>query len=463
MKICRNNSRRPIIARCCAIVLASFSLVGSGGTAAAARNATGGHVQVARSLYLSLHRNRVVSSRKVLLSARLVLPHADTVLLESDGSYAPIGTDAASSISICVDGRPVSNESTTDWRGGFDVVAHSFDAIGATSLPAGSHTVELVGVALAGSFTVDALSNLSVFVHPAQNVLMSQLPAQPGPFDFTTLGDVGPDLPHTPLVQLPTDVTQPTVALGSGSERRVGPENGDGMLGIYLDGQHPGTSHSLWTVNDLCICAETEAPLFTHALLQGTTHASTVSLDATEFPWSRAQGENPGVFTVQPRATLVVLNGGLHAVGAAQSLLRSFPDLAGTVYDHWCIGSNQGWPGCPTVGSAVPIAKATISIAAGRPGVVMLLAKARVSGDESDPGGTATLWITVDGKPRGSIGLQQLAAPSGESGRTITASYLAAGNAHLRPGRHTIRVYAKADGAFIHLAYLRDVPLVWFD
>ncbi len=422
-----------------------------------------GHGQVGRSLYHSLRKNRIVSGRRVLLSAKLDLPKPDSVFVESDGSYAPIGAESAASVYIQLDGRAVSNESSIDWRGSFDVVAHSFDAIGATIVPAGSHRVELVGVSLAGSFTVAATANLSVFVHPAQNVMASALAAQAGPFDFTTFGDVGPDLPHTPLVQLPDDVTQPTVALGSGSERRVGPKNGDGMLGIYLDGQHPGTTRSLWTVNDLCICAEIEAPLFTHALLQETSHASRVSLDATEFPWGRTQGENPGVFTVQPSGTLVVLNGGFHAVGAAQSLLRSFPDLAGTVYDHWCIGSNQAWPDCPTVGSAVPIARATFTIASAQPGVVMFLAKARVSGDESDPGGTATLWITVDGQRRGSTGLQQLAAPSGESGRTITASYLAAGRAHLRPGRHTIRVYAKARGAFIHLAYLRDVPLVWFD
>jgi len=40
---------------------------------------------------------------------------------------------------------------------------------------------------------------------------------------------------------------------------------------------------------------------------------------------------------------------------------------------------------------------------------------------------------------------------------------LAAGGHHLRPGKHTIRVYGRADGTFLHLAYMHDVPLIWFD
>ncbi len=153
----------------------------------------------------------------------------------------------------------------------------------------------------------------------------------------------------------------------------------------------------------------------------------------------------------------------MQLVGAAKSLLQSFPTEVGTVSDGWCIGSSSGWPGCPPAGSDVLLAQTTISVPDGHPGVVMLLAKTRVQGDDSDPGGTARLWITVDGTPRGSVGVQQLAAPFSVSQRTISASYVAAGDERLRPGKHLVRVYGRANGSFIHLVYLRDLPLLWFD
>jgi hypothetical protein len=354
------------------------------------------------SLYVSLAEERSVSKRTVLLSTRLDLPKADAVFLNADGTYAPTSSEAAASVYVQVDGARVSNLSTIDWRGSVDPVRHSFNAVGVVSLVAGGHIVELVGEPLAGSFTVSASSNLSVLAHPAQTAVASELKAQAGPFDYTTIGLLGPDLPHAALVALRADVTRPTVALASGTGRRAA-HDGDGMLGIYLDGQHPGPAASLWTVNDICTCAEVEAPLFTHALLTGGGRSSSVSLDATEFPWSvpPPAREDPAIFTVQPSATLVVLNGGMALAGAAKSLLQFFPNDVGTVSDGWCIGSNSAWPGCPSVGSSVLLARTTISVPANHPGVVMLLAKTRVQGDDSDPGGTARLWITVDGAPRG--------------------------------------------------------------
>jgi hypothetical protein len=399
-----------------------------------------------------------------LLSEVISLRRADTVLVETDGTFAPASAEAAAAVYVQVDGVRVSNLSTIDWRGSVDPVRTSFDAVGLASVAAGSHTIALIGDPLAGSFTVGASADLSVFVHPAKHAAMSQLGAQAGPFDFTTLGLTGPDLPHTPLVQLQADAAGPIVALGSGTARSAG-HDGDGMLGIYLNGKHPGPASSLWTVGDLCTCAAVQEPLFTHALLPATQPGSTVSLDATEFPWTLPGPplENPAIFTVQPSATLALLNGGMQVVGKASSLLPDYPDEAGTVSDGWCIGSSSGWPDCPPVGSDVLLAQATISIPRTNPGVLMMLAKTRVSGDSSDAGGTARLWITVDEKPRGSVGIQQLAAPFSVSSRTLTASYLAAGSERLAPGKHVIRAYGRADGSFIHLVFLRDLPLLWFD
>jgi hypothetical protein len=117
----------------------------------------------------------------------------------------------------------------------------------------------------------------------------------------------------------------------------------------------------------------------------------------------------------------------------------------------------------PAVGTDVPLAAATLDLPAGHDGVVMFLAKTRVQGDLADAGGTASLHLALDGRPVGSIGVQQLAAPDGASQRTVAASYLAAGDQALAPGRHTVVVYGRADGQFKHLAMVKDLNLIWFD
>jgi hypothetical protein len=419
-----------------------------------------------RSIYRALSAEREVHERTVLLSARLSLSRPDSVFVETDGTFAPLSHDAAATIFVQVDGRPVTNESAIDWRGSAVPVRHSFNAVGATRLAAGRHTVELVAEPLAGTFSVSGASNLSVFVHPARRVASARLGDAAGPFDFTSLDRRGDAIPHSQLVAIPADVRQPVVALASGTARVAGP-NGDSMLGIYLDRHHPGPGRSLWTVNDLWQGAELEGPVFTQAFLAGGRAKSTVSLDATEFPWRSAppffQDDNTVVYSVQSTAALAVLAGGLRVAGAGGPALPGFPDQADSAWDFACIGATSPWPGCPRTGENVLIGVGSFAVPRRHPGVVMLAAKARVQGDGADPGGKATLWITLDGVPRGSIGVQELRAPAGIGQRTISASYLATGKLALRPGRHVVRVYGRADGEFVHLTLSRDLPLVWFD
>src|SRR6266508_2184259 len=131
--------------------------------------------QLARSLYLSVSKDRRVHERTVLIAAQLDLPKPDTVFFESDGTFAPAVSNSAASVFIRVDGTRVSNVSTVDWRRSVEPVRHSFNAVGVASLVSGRHTVALVGQPLAGAFTVGASSNLSVLVHPAQHVRASEL------------------------------------------------------------------------------------------------------------------------------------------------------------------------------------------------------------------------------------------------------------------------------------------------
>lgn len=442
---------------CCCILAASSTAAPQTGATIPSSTA-----QQLASVYRSLPRDTTVGGRQVLIAAHVTLARTDSVLVESDGDATPVGAGADAELSIEVDGRRVSNVSAIDWRQSVDPVELSYDAVGAAQLSAGTHTVDLIGDAAAGTFSVPAGANLSVFVHPAPAVQSAAIDATAGPFDFTTLGDVGPDLPHTPLASIQPSAAGALVALGSADSESDG-HDGDAMLGLYLDGSHPGPASSMWTTSDTCTCAETTAPQFTQALLNGTPR-STVSLDATEFPWTLPgpASEDPAIYAVPQGGNLVVLSGLTGLSGRADSVLPYFADQRGTVSDVSCVASTPGWPGCPSIGTNVLLARTAVYAKGPGPAVVMFTAKTREQGDGSDAGGTAKLWITVDGVPRGSTGVQQLVSPFSVSQRPITASYLAAGANALAPGLHTIAVYGRADGSFVHLAYLRDLPLVWF-
>jgi len=275
-------------------------------------------------------------------------------------------------------------------------------------------------------------------------------------------------VPHRTVAAVAMSSVNPLVALASASTDGAG---GDAMLGIYRQHRRPSNASSLWTVNDMCRCAEILGPLFTHALLRGGRH-STVSLEATEYPWNQPGippvGEDTAVYEVRRSATLVVLGGGMRVVGRATSARPGYPDLWESVWDWSCIGSDGpvGAPdggNCSLVGSDVLLAKAGFSVPRDHPGVVMFVAKTRVQAGQDDAGGTAALWLEVDGVRRGSVGAQELAAPSTIRQRTLSASYLAAGAQRLSPGRHTVEVHGRIDGSFYAVAFSRDLPLLWFD
>jgi hypothetical protein len=118
---------------------------------------------------------------------------------------------------------------------------------------------------------------------------------------------------------------------------------------------------------------------------------------------------------------------------------------------------------CDRIGRNILIASETFVVPRNHSGVVFFTAKSRVQGDNADPGGLVQLWLTIDSIRRGSLGAQEIKAPSGVAQRTVSASYLSAGKGALKPGRHTVGVYARADGQFVHLSLVRDIPLVWFD
>jgi hypothetical protein len=61
------------------------------------------------------------------------------------------------------------------------------------------------------------------------------------------------------------------------------------------------------------------------------------------------------------------------------------------------------------------------------------------------------------------MGLQRTRSPNGDSQRSISASFLAAGENAIRTGSHRIEVHTMARGTFTYMSLVNDLPLVWFD
>jgi hypothetical protein len=413
----------------------------------------------ALSTHLSLKADVNITSDKPLLSATLTLPKAATLLLVADGRYGPLGHNAAN-IYIAADGAKASNDSHIDWTQSTNMQQHCFNAIGVVTLGAGTHTIDLVADYIGGGgFYVGAGSNLSVMVDPATEVAQAVLGADAGPFDFTTVncGD-GCAVPHVPMVSQKLAVASPTdpVILLASGRSYAAQAYGDAMWGIYVDGAYRGNGAGLWTVNDIWSGAETQAPMFTHAFVTGLAAGThTFSLDATEFPWGST--EETVIYKVGAGTRLVALRGMAVRGSSPQSTV-----LHDTT-DYFCIGTSTGWPGVPTVGTNVLLAQAPVNIPPGHSGVVMFIAKTRVQGDQTDAGGTVSLWIAIDGVKVSNDGIQQLAYPCSSSQRTVTASYLSTGASALSAGTHTVQVFGKATGSFLHLCMNKDLPLLWFD
>jgi hypothetical protein len=443
-----------------------------------------------RSVYLQRAGNQVVDTRTVLLRADIALARKDSVFFQSDGTYEPKGNSAAD-IYIAVDGRKASNDSLADWRTSTRPTAHPFDAVGGLTLPVGRHTVALIAEpaswlplcvnddcrpsgqpASGGSFLVAAGANLSVLVHPATQVGSQVLGTDAGPFDFKTAGLLTPYNKLTgplPFVQLLSSAVPPrarAVGLASGWVYEAG-NGSDAMLSCLVDGRFPGNAVASWTNQDLWHGAEPRGSLSSQAFLAPTARVRRLSLATVEFPWAPTWGnggENPTVYSVAAGTGLTVLSGDMPVAGSATEDFGNSPNSS--VIN---VGTSTGSPGSPPVGTAVELASASVAVPRGDSGVVMFSAKSGThGGDFTDTGftshGTISLWITIDGRAAGPRVFQQVASPDNSgSRRPIAVSYLATGSHALRPGRHLVRVWGRADGSFFHAYMWRDLPLVWFD
>jgi hypothetical protein len=412
------------------------------------------------SQYSSLASDTVVGHTAVtLLQQTVTLTAPGWVYVESDGRAYPSGGKADADLWLTVDGAQQGNASVIDWSKTTDGQQHSYNAIAAVYLSAGQHTISLVGGSLnTYSFSVGASSNLNTMVSPATTVSVASLSADTGTLSFNTAGLTGTSvLPTSPLITLNVNGANgvPVVALTSSRNYQYG-NPGDPLSTVTLDGATLANNEASWADNDLNPGAENQAPFFTNAYIPSLSSAThSLSLAASALPYSGATN------TVQYRAgadsTIVALQGMQVAGEGAPSSTQY------NVIPYICVGTSEGYAGCPTVNSNVVIAQGQIVIPPGHNGIALITGKTRIQADDADAGGTASLFLTIDGTRVGSLGVQQLKSPNSVSTRTLSTSFLTSGANALSVGTHQVVLYGAVSGSFIHACMTEDLPLIWFD
>jgi hypothetical protein len=386
-------------------------------------------------------------------------------LILADGYVVPRG-EVRVSVRLLVDGAPVGSAAVLDWHGTHYPVAHSFRVLAAPALTGGAHDVAL-SVQADGPVSVGAGSVLSVLPRPATQVRQQMADTGDAVVQVNTLGGLSDKdaLPHRLFARVRAGAgAGPVVALAAGSVAYEGDgktDFGDALWGFWLDGAEPTGNEASYADNDICRCAELGAPLAMQAFFPaGVADGRVIGAGATAEPWGTSTGTNHVAYRVLPESALVVLAGGMRVAGSASVLDAAHGGDAVKRFPYFCAGSAHGYVGCPKTGSAVTVAEGDVSVPAGHRRPVLFSAALRIQGASHDKGGRFDMWLELDGRRVGADGVQDLAAKSSVSTRTVTVSYLAEG---LPEGAHHVALVARASGDFEHLAVTRNVPVIWFD
>jgi hypothetical protein len=397
-----------------------------------------------------------------VISYSLVLNQTKNILIAANGRYFPKNVNGTAVVYISVDGNGCSNGSIIEWNTSQNAVQHTLDCIAFVTLTAGTRIIQLNAYNQSStptaSFVVGANSGISIVTNPAPFFQNSTLNSDSQIIDYDTygIGSTG-DLPGATLLTNYINTTAQTnaVTLLSGRAYCAG-KQGDALWEIYLNNQCPSNNIANWAVNDIFSEAELHAPMFCFAM-HNLSGNNTVTFKATELSYDAGFPANLVQYRVGQDVRMISLWG----MGLSGSAVKSNQSCYRT--DWQCIGSSSGYGGCNPSGTNTIIAETTITIPSGHNGVVFFKAATRIQGDASDQGGNIALWINIDGSDVGAVGLQQLKSPNCVSARMVAASYVSAGNNKLTPGPHTVRVYARADGNFIHVCGTNELPLIYFD
>jgi hypothetical protein len=426
----------------------------------------------AGSRHVVLATDRQVDAGEVeVLSTLVEVDHPGWAYLHADGGLAPLGETIANAY-IAVDGRRVSNDSVVDWRGSRAPNRRAFNAIAAVRLPAGRSRVTLRARVAGGSAAITAGSSLSVLTHAAEHAATDSLATHSPWLDFDTrYVPEGRALPAARGWQAVASVPAgnsggPVVAMASG-RAFISEQPGDAMWGIFLNGREPPLHATTWSINDLFVGAEVQAPMFAQALFPSPPRGSTVQLVASESPYytPRMGSTNAVRYRVGSSTGLVALSGGMQVVGRGYSPTHDYVSRGRhRRYAYVCIGTNGFRPEkCPPMRTEVVLARGRACVPAGHDGEVLFASRTRIQGDDNDDGGTVTLSLRVGGREV-ARNVQTLGPkPHTVSTRTIGTSWLSAGEERLVPGCHVVEAVGHADGDFRNISLNADLPLIWFD
>jgi hypothetical protein len=441
---------------------------------------------------------------RTAVSTTVTLKQQSSVFVCSDGRVFP-GPGSASkpraSLRLYIDGQPYGNETAIDWGmvAWSNTGQHCFNAIATEVLNAGNHVFEMRAAAStpnASKYTVSEAS-ISVLVDGADYLQSGDYGSSPNccqtyNYDVTSMisqfgckllgrQDTYGLLPFQAMIDIPFAIKkEETVYFMASGISDHSLCAGDAMWCIAIDNTLPASPNNAfstyhraqYTVNDLFVGAELEAPMYCQGrMIPGETAwpggSGTVSLVSSEFPYCFSSGspcqtnQNPIQYTVNPTTTLVVLKGEMVVHGSANTLLQTDP-IQGNEYV--CInGTSSPTTFCFPMGTEVDVAQGILEVPQDHSGVVFFSAKVRCQAGSTNDKGSVFIWLEIDGVRVGGTGVQQLALGS-DSQRTLTISYLAAENNALTAGSHIVKLRSKCSGQFKHLLLHNDGSmLVWFD
>jgi hypothetical protein len=390
---------------------------------------------------------------QVVVQTSVTLATDQDVFFESDGRFFPNSQNGLAVMEIRLDGGLVSDGSALDYKDYADPQQHSYNCIGATHVPAGTHTVQLVAYnhpsVSGGQFYVGAGSNLSVVVDPAVSTSHAWLNTDSAIVNVATDGvDPPTAVPYRAVVSTSHLVyADPVVVLTSGRALAGNSPTygGDAMFGSYLNGVCPSTAEQAWTVNDLTPSAESHAPLYGHALYPSASGTVTATLAATELPYGLQQTENPVRYVVGSQSTVIAMSGGMPIYGGVVQG-GSTAICSPNTYQGAPVGGNNFW-------------SAPLTVQAGESGNVFFTVKTRILDCNPNEGpGTVVLQLVLDGAGVGSVGVQQYDFNNTCHQRTLTASYLALG---MSQGPHSVSAVVSNSG-LTNLAIGGDMGLLFF-
>lgn len=414
------------------------------------------------SSFTKTNRDIIINSSIpiAVINKKITLKKTQNVLLVADGSFSPFTKNGKAVISISIDNITVSNRSIIDWGTTDNPQTHTFNCIASATLNKGTHIIKLIANSHNETpntnFKVNSDSGLSVLIDAAPNIVSSGYDNQDKVINFDSgkKGGVFP-LPMENIItnRINLEAETNVVTLCSGNSYKYCGE-GDALWGIFLNDEDCiNNGSSQWSVNDILRSAEQEAPMFLHSL-HTLTGKNSISLKAGELSFTYF--ENPVCYKVDNSTKLISLYG-MNIAGKV-SITNTYCNR-----EEWGVFGSYSDKKYPPIDIPHEIISKDIEIPEGHNGVLLFLVKFRLQPDQKDIGGLAKLWLNIDGIDVGTIGVQGYKKPNGDSSRTISASYLSSGNSALSVGKHTIKVYLKAEGNFMHIAHSLDLPLVYFD